>query len=712
MMKKILSLLLAVAVLLSLLPLTAFAGEELPSGLISDDGILTLPEYPDASYYEITIGEYIATVQGAKTFDLNKFCFDNNLDSNTYNLNVAVCDSEGLTLINYFDLFTYHGPHKKDGYITAWSEDFEGAASLPQGWTVQDKDGDGKNWEVSQTVGKPCHGNSAVASFSWDKAEATPITPDNWLTLPTQTLEAGKKYLFTFQMSAPDSYYKGDKVSVYVLDNSNNQLIKVKSDVTVSDASYHEIAVDLSAYAGKSITISVAHQNCTGQYAVVLDCFRLWKEHATQSVGEITLTGLSKPVEGSKIADNVGYLTGDNFTVNRQGWTLGISEEPTSEETFRSNDTVYCYFIELYANEGYEFTTSTVVKFRDTVLKEMSAGSNGYYYNDKRLCIFIFGERIEDMAESISSVRIEGLRQPTPGEGLTENQAYVVGSNFTVAEAAWYNATEKTPVTAPIFKSAKGYYYYIRLTADEGYQFATTTAVFLQETALQHFANIAEFYDGDSGYMATSNEMMMILYSEDLPNTPNPAPIDPCLKFEDIDRSQWYHKAIDYAIATGMMAGMSDTVFAPEGEMTRAQLVQILFNLEGKPTVSYTAAFTDVKSNDWFANAVLWAANNGVVNGVGEGRFDPDGELTREQMATILFRYFGAFKGVDTSAKADLSKFPDEKTVSSWAYEAFQWANAMSIINGTKIGGTVILAPQDVTTRAQIAQVFYNYFTT
>ncbi len=185
----------------------------------------------------------------------------------------------------------------------------------------------------------------------------------------------------------------------------------------------------------------------------------------------------------------------------------------------------------------------------------------------------------------------------------------------------------------------------------------------------------------------------------------------PCEAFTDIDAKAWYYTAVDYALTNGLMAGMPNNLFAPNGKMTRAQFVQILYNLEGKPAIAYKPSFTDVKSGKWYTSAVLWAAENGVVSGVGGGRFNPDGSVTRAQMATILFRYFGTFKGADVSARADLSKFPDAKKIPGWANEPLQWANAVGLINGTSSNGVVMLAPDKTATRAQVAQVFYNYFT-
>ncbi len=257
----------------------------------------------------------------------------------------------------------------------------------------------------------------------------------------------------------------------------------------------------------------------------------------------------------------------------------------------------------------------------------------------------------------------------------------------------WYYYGDEIELT---FKEGKYYTLCIWLDLDEGFSFAPSDKV-------------SGKIDGDeAGFVkleADDSYTLFRTYGPLLDET------DPCAIFTDINRSAWYHNAVDFAIASGLMSGMPNNIFAPTGKMTRAQLVQILYNLEGKPAVTYKKTFTDVKESAWYADAVLWAAENGVVSGVGNNRFNPSGYVTREQMATILFRYFGAYNGQDVSARADLKKFPDEQKVSSWAYEALQWANAEGLINGISSGGVVSLSPKGTATRAQVAQVFYNYVT-
>lgn len=178
--------------------------------------------------------------------------------------------------------------------------------------------------------------------------------------------------------------------------------------------------------------------------------------------------------------------------------------------------------------------------------------------------------------------------------------------------------------------------------------------------------------------------------------------------FVDVPSHAWYYSSVKFACQNGLFSGMSATTFEPDTEMTRAMLVTVLWRMEGKPGATGNNSFTDVPSNMWFTDAVIWASENGIVNGVGNNKFAPDDPITREQMAAILYRY-AAKKGYDTSKTADLSTFLDGATVSSWARESLSWANAEGLINGTKAQGKIYLDPQGNATRAQVAAILMRF---
>ena len=183
----------------------------------------------------------------------------------------------------------------------------------------------------------------------------------------------------------------------------------------------------------------------------------------------------------------------------------------------------------------------------------------------------------------------------------------------------------------------------------------------------------------------------------------------PSNKFIDVNQKEWYHSYVDYAVTHGLFGGTSENTFEPDSTMTRSMLVTVLWRYEGQPK-GYKNTFADVnaKNGGWYIDAVAWAAANNIVGGVGGGKFDPEGIVTREQMATILYRY-SEWKGFDTSKRADFSSFPDANKVSSWAKTAMKWAVAEGLIGGSKEGNATYILPTNGATRAQVATILMRY---
>lgn len=183
----------------------------------------------------------------------------------------------------------------------------------------------------------------------------------------------------------------------------------------------------------------------------------------------------------------------------------------------------------------------------------------------------------------------------------------------------------------------------------------------------------------------------------------------PGKSFTDMPKpNNWAHAGIDFCVENGLFAGTSATTFSPDGNMTRAMLVTVLYRLEGQPAVTASNPFSDVANGQWFTNAIIWAADKGIVSGVGGGKFNPNGNITREQIATIMYRY-AEYKSYDVSATADLKPFPDETDVSAWAYKALAWANAEGLVSGVGANGTNYLQPLGNATRAQVAAILMRY---
>ena len=170
----------------------------------------------------------------------------------------------------------------------------------------------------------------------------------------------------------------------------------------------------------------------------------------------------------------------------------------------------------------------------------------------------------------------------------------------------------------------------------------------------------------------------------------------------------WAHEGIDFAIERGLVNGTTPTTFSPKKTMTRAMLVTLLWRYEGEPTAENGKTFTDVSPKQYYAKAVAWASSEGIVKGMTDTTFQPNGEITREQMAVLFYRY-AEWKGVDMTPRADISGFPDYSRVSGYAREAFRWANATDLIGGSKQNGVNYLLPKGSATREQVATLLMRF---
>lgn len=177
------------------------------------------------------------------------------------------------------------------------------------------------------------------------------------------------------------------------------------------------------------------------------------------------------------------------------------------------------------------------------------------------------------------------------------------------------------------------------------------------------------------------------------------------ITFSDVKESDWFYKGVSYVVENGMMNGVGDNQFAPNAPLTREMLAVVLYNMEKQPESTGVNPFADVKADMWYTDAIVWANANGIVAGYDDSTFGLGDSITREQLAAILYRY-AQLKGYDVTKKADLTGYTDSASISSYAVEAMQWANANGIVNGMT---ETTLAPQGTATRAQVATMLMNF---
>ena len=254
-------------------------------------------------------------------------------------------------------------------------------------------------------------------------------------------------------------------------------------------------------------------------------------------------------------------------------------------------------------------------------------------------------------------------------------------------------ATQGGTVTADPTAAKAGTTVTLTPVPDRGYQVGTVAVT-------DRFGDaVAVTEQADGTYTFTMPNGQVKVEVTFVESQPEPLP------FTDVKEGDWFHDAVRYVYDNGLMDGVGDGQFAPNATTNRAMVVTILYRLAGEPDVSGDVAFTDVEPGLWYTDAVLWAAQKGIVNGISETEFAPAGDLTREQLATILYRY-AQDQGYDVSASADLSGFPDAGDIQAYATQALSWAVAEGLLQGFEDDS---LQPGGTATRAQIAAILMRF---
>ena len=210
----------------------------------------------------------------------------------------------------------------------------------------------------------------------------------------------------------------------------------------------------------------------------------------------------------------------------------------------------------------------------------------------------------------------------------------------------------------------------------------------------------------DFSTKVTKSITLYAKWTEDGTTKPEPTPPTEWKNpFTDVSEGDWFYDAVKYANENGLFAGVSETEFAPDDALTRGMLVTVLWRMEQKPVVNYLMTFEDISGDAYYAEAVRWAASEGIVKGYSETEFAPDQLITREEMAAVINRY-ADHKGIDTSTDGDLSKFTDESLVADWARSNMEWAVGYGLISGRDDN---TLDPQGNTTRAEAALILQRF---
>ena len=275
------------------------------------------------------------------------------------------------------------------------------------------------------------------------------------------------------------------------------------------------------------------------------------------------------------------------------------------------------------------------------------------------------------------------------------------GGGSVTAYAITVEDSENGQVEANRTSASRGSSVTLTVTPDEGYELSSLTVTDAD-------GNEIEVTENDGTYRFTMPSSKVTVTAEFAESSENPGtPEEPGttgLPFTDVVSTDWYYDAVAYAYENDLMNGISSTQFNPNGTTTRGMIATILYRLEGEPEAP-ACDFTDVAAGKYYTDAVAWAVENHLVNGYGDGTFGPNDNITREQMSALLYRY-AEFKGYDLTARGDLSGYTDASQISDYAVTAMQWATAEGLVNGM---GDGTLAPRGNSTRAQIATILMRF---
>ena len=564
--------------------------------------------------------------------------------------------------------------------------------------------------------GKP-QGSTTSGSY---KADTAVVQKGDVVTLATEAVESGRVYvagtvfLSDFEISDSSSVDYGDasyanktiisnilsgllkeqtvsKIADVRANNTAGTVFTVEGTVTagniepnafydtiyIQDATgginiYPVATTDGTFQVGQKVRVTGSWDQYQGD--TELRCISI--EHISEAVDPIDPAELSI-TEAADYAANGGLLaevSGTVKSVTKEGEAISSVTLTDGTNDFR-----------LLFNNYIGYSDESSPDITTFVEEGAEISAVGVIYKDPEgVCL-----RVRDLSE-VERVEDE------PSE--PENPAVPEDPDVPVNPNPSYAITVEQPdhgtVTVTPNRATQGAAVTITATPDRGYQVNAVTVTDRFGDAVQ----VTENADGTYTFTMPNGQVTITATFVE-----TEAPVGE--PFLDVNEGDWFYDAVAYAYENGLMDGVGGNRFAPNSATTRAQLVTILYRMEGQPAVSGDLPFTDVEAGTWYTNAVGWAAQNGIVNGVGDDTFAPGNDLTREQLVTILYRYAEA-KGYDVSASADLAGYPDGEEIQAYAREAMAWAVAENIIQGMEDD---TLKPAGNASRAQIATILMRF---
>ncbi|OUQ55884.1 hypothetical protein B5E56_13750 [Flavonifractor sp. An112] len=500
----------------------------------------------------------------------------------------------------------------------------------------------------------------------------------------------------------------------YTLSNNNGEII-LNTGTTIIPRADDEIAMDVcwAKYYQNGARVTV-DEGATIQGNVELG---LWDQDAyegNQSVLTVnggTITGdliIGKQTSSDDELQQVVESLKTNITIN--GGSFGASVDQFIDSTdqaaakVQSGDT-HSYYTSMEAalaaaQQGDSITDlkATTTTYTLTLKYNDNATADSVYTVAENTEVPLptptrDGYRFQGWSDGTNTYNAGAVYRVTDTATLTAQWSVISsGTSYAITVESSDNGT----VTASRTRANKGLTVTLTVKADEGYALDTLTVTGKNGNEIK----LTDKGDGKYTFtMPASAVTVKASFAKD------DAPVETGLPFTDVKAGDWFYEAVKYAYDNKLMDGTSSTTFAPLMTTNRAMIVTILWRLEGSPVVNYAMNFSDVESGVWYTEAVRWAAAEGIVKGYSDTVFAPDDTVTREQLATILYRYAG-YKEYDVSAKGDLTTFADGSTVSTWAADGMTWAVGAQLITG-KDGGK--LDPTGTATRAEVATILMRF---
>lgn len=414
-------------------------------------------------------------------------------------------------------------------------------------------------------------------------------------------------------------------------------------------------------------------------------------------VTDVSLSGIDIPVVGQNC--DVDFMINGNVEVSELQWWWDQTGNGAADEenctVFKEGGQYYCR-VRLKAAEGYYFPTEkTIVNGRPAYLYCGEVSVNGEPYSEDVYCN---AEGTSMVIDWWNAAALPEARQNVISVTYANEAVSVIEGDSLVLTALHDTHLDAKNITFQWYKADAPEQWGIAVDGATDGTFAVPTDAVGDK---YYHCHITAELDGKTISSPVSEFNCVKVTVKATPTKP--------MAFTDVKTSDWFYSDVQYAYENGLMNGVGSDKFDPNGNCTRAMIVTILYRMEAEPSYSGTNPFSDVGEGQWYTDAVVWAAENNIVNGVGHGKFEPNTNITREQLATILCRY-AAYCGVyNKEDGAMLTAFADYDKVSDWAEDAMSWAVGVGLIGGSSEKDGLYLLPGGNALRCQVAAIFHRF---